>query len=456
MRSTLAAAVLMVFLSAQTPPGGRPHLEPARIYPRLEKIDQAVTALGGVLTLRVPSGMADSRPAPDLMSAPLSDSERTMYRLEDGDETLTVYVRQLWMKTAGNFEAELRDYLADDPELRGAQLDPVRLKQSGLKALRVTPIGGPPRIRDLHLIDLVYVASADAFVQELRVYANNIANLRGVNGYHVRGIAESLAPGKHPRSKRTNKGTVQIDTWPGERLSVSLPKDAIHFVEVGPDFRVLRIQLVATLGKSRGAMGMYLGDHASFDGATPTGRWTTILGQKVEWMRPSKGAGLTTLVSLPERGREVHLWIHGESARDERKLLRIARSLKRVRISAARVTRRKADTRNEHMARSPTPTPGPRRMSCLRSRQPVTAASSAPPRRSRAVGRSLGRGLDLLREAAGIARDTQILWSSGRGRALDLTLAARGSGRRGDNSLKGQRIAPANASCAPGPARVGA
>ncbi len=164
-----------------------------------------------------------------------------------------------------DFEKDVREWVA---RWKGNyRIEKLQLAAGGLKAVALIPLNPPDHTRsnDATFVEGLVVESSDRTIQSLDIYVNSTAekDLAGCTAIAHR-ILLSVAPGKKRLPLGAGERRLSADSKRQE-ISITVPKNTIATRQDGPDFLVHRLTVVGQLGADSGSIGIYIGNHPSFN-----------------------------------------------------------------------------------------------------------------------------------------------------------------------------------------------
>jgi len=277
-------------------------------------LSKSIDLLDGRLTLRVPAPAKIQQRQASFMAAPESLQEETDVVIESGDSHLSITAWELFATAPADVEKPVRQELQREPLTIQS-----RSLRSGLRLIEFFP--NAPQ-QNANLIWGAYLLNADGTVQRIAFYGDGPqAKLPASCLSTVKAMAEGLSTGA--RALNLKGGTTTV----GGQLTVSLPPSYGTSVQDGIDFKVYKVKKFVPLGASGGSIGLYLGDHPSFNGQGQRGGKATLLGKPAEWLDYPNGSGSQTLIPLDAAGHHyAHIFISANSAAELQELKRVAAS----------------------------------------------------------------------------------------------------------------------------------
>lgn len=296
-------------LSAATACGGFDDLGPLSPLP----------ALGGRLAIALPSDAVAVARGHNLMSAPASDERETRFVVERGSSRMVVFVEETFASPGDDLAGAIARFAATRIE-RGT-VTPMRLP-SGLDAsiVEATSVDGP---EGGVMVDEAWVTTPDGTVASVGIFVTT--DLTAAPG-GCRASARAIALGVGPGAIRLDLsgGTRRLDRW-----TIDLPPRAVLVRDEGPDFDVYEIVMVEPFDRVASSLGLYVGDHPSFE-PTGTERPGRLLGRDTPWWvddldgRSRREALVGGGAAMPF----VHAFIRASTPDAAESLVRVAESLR--------------------------------------------------------------------------------------------------------------------------------
>lgn len=297
--------------------------------------DKPIEVLGGRLLVRMPQGARiEARPFP-IMSAPESEEDETRVVFDAGPERLVLMAHEALAFAGDDFEKDVRDWVA---RWKGKyRIEATQLPTNGLETVSVIPLNSPDHSRsdDATFVEGVFIESADRTIQSLDLYLNAAAE-KDMDGCKTvaRQILLSVAPGK--KKLKLAAGERRLSGISEDlEISIMVPKNLVATRQDGPDFLVHRLVILGRLGAETGSIGIYVGNHPSFDAGTKKSNGM-ILGRKVGWQSFQPGGGLQVLCELPFAGPLplfAHVWVQ---APDDTQLAALKQAAESIKLVKAR------------------------------------------------------------------------------------------------------------------------
>lgn len=262
-------------------------------------------ALAGRLRLQLPTGSVSMARPHDVMSAPNGDDEETRFLVDREGSRMVIFVEETFASAGDDLARAVVDREASRVE-RG-RVFRVRLP-SGLDAVVIEPtsVGGPP---GGVFVDGAFVVTADGTVASVRVFVTpDVASSPESCRRAARRILTSIAAGDARLDLSGGDRTLR----PGAKIRVP-PAHVLRHDE-GPDFDVFEVIPVAPLGQRRATLGLYFGNHPSFQPAGEKSP-TTLFGLSTSWWTSGDGAQTNreAPVTLPGLGF-AHVFLSGDRA----------------------------------------------------------------------------------------------------------------------------------------------
>jgi len=316
----------------QAPPEAAPPPGAAGGIGKAKLAENPVNVLGGRLTVRMPRGArVEPRPFP-IMAAPESEQHETRVLFDVGEEQLSLMAEESFAFAGDDLVKDVKGWVA---KWKGKyKVEPLPLPAKGLRAVVVIPADEPDHTRsdDATFVEGLFVESADRTIQSLDVYVNPAGenDLKGCKAV-ARQILLSAAPGK--ASLPLAAGERRLYAYAKDlEISVTVPKDTVATLQVGPDFLVHRLIALGRLGSNAGSILIYVGDHPDYKPGAKKGEGM-MFGKKVEWHTFPQKDGLQALCELPipsEDHLNAHVIIRAPTDAQLKGLQAAAESLKLV------------------------------------------------------------------------------------------------------------------------------
>ncbi len=275
----------------------------------------------------------EARPFP-IMSAPESEEHETCVLFDAGPERLVLMAHEALAFAGDAFEKDVRDWVA---RWKGRyRIEATQLPTNGLKTVSVIPVNSPDHSRsdDATFVEGVFIESADRTIQSLDVYVNAAAE-KDMEGCKTvaRQILLSVAPGK--KKLKLAAGERRLSGISEDlEISIMVPKNMVATRQDGPDFLVHRLVVLGRLGADSGSIGIYVGNHPSFDPGAKKGDGM-IFGKKMEWHSFQQGEGLQALCELPIPDTIplfAHVWVYAPDDAQLVVLKQAAESMKLLKV----------------------------------------------------------------------------------------------------------------------------
>jgi hypothetical protein len=222
---------------------------------------------------------------------------------------------EVFALAGADFEAAGKKLLTTDIDPHGTVA--ALTLPGGLRALTVAPAALDTSGEAVFVLG-VLVAHADGTAQILSFYVNPAAAKDGAGCSELaRRLAATLAPG--PRLLDRAAGARALPTFSaGETLEITVGADWLVTMEEGPDFLVHHLRKLSPLGAPTPSIGVYYGDHPSFN-PDPAARKEkgALLGHPVEWYawRADGVEHLQALAVYPGSGSmALHIFITAPDA----------------------------------------------------------------------------------------------------------------------------------------------
>ncbi len=177
--------------------------------------------------------------------------------------------------------------------------------ESGERESRIVFDAGPERLVLMAQEDFAF--AGDNFEKDVREW------LAGCKAIAHR-ILLSVAPGKKILPLGAGERRLFADSKRQE-IAITVPKNTIATRQDGPDFLVHRLTVLGRLGADSGSIGIYIGNHPSFNPRAKKAEGT-MFGKKVEWHSLQQGRGLEALcdLSMPDDiPLFAHVWVQAPS-----------------------------------------------------------------------------------------------------------------------------------------------
>ncbi len=296
--------------------------------------EKPIEVLGGRLTVRMPPGAKSEARSFDIMSAPESGERESRIVFDSGPESLVLMAQENFAFAGDDFEKDVREWVA---RWKGKyRIEKLQLPGSGLQAVALIPLNPPDHTRgdDATFVEGLLVESSDRTIQSLDVYVNSTAenDLAGCKAIAHR-ILLSVAPGKKTLPLGAGERRLFADSKRQE-IAITVPKNTIATRQDGPDFLVHRLNVLGQLGADSGSIGIYLGNHPSFNPGAKKAEGM-MFGKKVEWHSLQQGKGLEALCDLSIPGDIplfAHVWVQAPNDAQVAALRQAAESMKLVSV----------------------------------------------------------------------------------------------------------------------------
>ncbi|MFO0550777.1 MAG: hypothetical protein U0271_20455 [Polyangiaceae bacterium] len=252
--------------------------------------------LGGRLTLRPITGLANLERPHSIMAAPwAAESETRLYLEGAAGKKLVVFTEELFRRPVADLAGVVKKL---DPYAKDAFVG--SFPSGSLKTLAVVPRRLVPD-EEKALVLRLYAISPDDLLIRVSFYVSPevVAEGQGCSA-----LARDM-------SKTLEAGDRKIDAAGGRRdldagLSLEVPPGVVLVTEQGPDFTVYRAYPLSPFGGTSGAFNIYVGGHPQpVDG--PNKIPGTLLGSKVDWIDADDGTAHArqAVAPIPGTNEEV-------------------------------------------------------------------------------------------------------------------------------------------------------
>ena len=292
--------------------------------------------LDGRLTVRMPQVDHPD----DLLDFTFWESEdvQTTLAFDSGEERLVLRAREVFAMAGDDLSDDVVRWIPSWGEGAKARyrVEPVELAAKGLKAVSVTPLSPDySRLHDHAFIEGLVVETPDRTIRTIDVYANRTA---ARDPEACRSLAHKIlvTVALGPKTLQLGAGVRRLEFSEEEGLYISMtvPQGVATTREMNIDFLIYRVIVLGPLGSDSGRLGMYIGNHPSFQPGKSVGKGT-LFGKQVEWYLDGKG-NLEALCVIPNIDGNVlgrtksHIWIYAPSNSQREALKRVAESIKLV------------------------------------------------------------------------------------------------------------------------------
>lgn len=298
----------------------------------MEMSSQPFSLLDGRLFITMPEGTENFQAQGDIMGTQPSNQEKSFLLLDTGEQSLVLFAMETFAYTSGDLVSDAKKLWEALNDLTPFQYTMQPLRTEGGYNFAVFEVNNP-----YNEDGSFFPGGAIAFPPDGTMIAIGIV----VNGggleeaQQCKELSNQLLASLAP-------GTRTLNTKPHQeklgKLSVDVLQDYTVIEENGIDFTVYRFNKIMPLGMECPGMGIYVGDHPSYDDEGLEELQLellpgTLLGQPVEWRFYSNGTVdrdtyMQTLIPLEGSGYGwLHIFIYPTTAQDLAELRQMAESL---------------------------------------------------------------------------------------------------------------------------------
>jgi len=250
-------------------------------------------ALGGRLTLSVPSQTKSQAMQHGIMAAPESDFEQTRIVIDAGEQRMVLMVYELFARAGTDLEGSVQKETSRFPVKVNLQKWPL---SAALQAVAYFPVA-PTKDEEANLVMGVFVAQLDGSVQNLVWYVNRAAAAQFDAALSLaKAMAKTIASGN--RGLNSSPGERELSAYSKTKgVFITAPEGYVVTAQRGPDFIVHHIHKLTVFGDSLATIGVYLGDHPSAEHEGFAEEGTSVLfGKQAHWYRKTTNEDGQTVI----------------------------------------------------------------------------------------------------------------------------------------------------------------